>query len=111
MPKELGCLRWGLMRGRRWLRRKARTLREGWGVWCGCDTFERPEGSFAARAFGSAMHAFLDVLTKRIAEGAEIDGLLREVRGWGGRIQAMLRGDRLAEGLGWSSSPAGAGRA
>ena len=57
--------------------------------------FERPEGSFAARAFGNAMHAFLDVLTKRMAEGAEVDALLREVRGWGGRIQAMLRGDGL----------------
>jgi ATP-dependent helicase/nuclease subunit A len=58
-------------------------------------TFERPEGSFAARAFGNAMHAFLDGLTKRMAEGAEVDGLEREVRGWGGRIQAMLRGDGL----------------
>jgi ATP-dependent helicase/nuclease subunit A len=62
-------------------------------------TFERPEGSFAARAFGNAMHAFLDVLTQRMAEGAEVDALLREVRGWGGRIQAMLRGDGLPKAM------------
>ena len=58
-------------------------------------SFERPEGSFAARAFGNVMHAFLDVLAQRMAEGADVDALMREVRGWGRRIQAMLRGDGL----------------
>jgi ATP-dependent helicase/nuclease subunit A len=62
-------------------------------------TFERPEGSFAARAFGNAMHAFLDVLTKRMAEGTNVDLLLQEVGGWGGRIQAMLRGDGLPKSM------------
>ena len=62
-------------------------------------TFERPEGSFAARAFGNTMHAFLDVLTQRMAEGAEVNALLREVRGWGGRIQAVLRGDGLPKAM------------
>jgi ATP-dependent helicase/nuclease subunit A len=58
--------------------------------------FERPEGSFAARAFGNAMHAFVEVLTKRLADGADVETLLREIGGWTARITAVLRGDGLA---------------
>ena len=58
--------------------------------------FERPEGSFAARAFGNAMHAFVEVLTKRLADGADAKTLLREIGGWTARITAVLRGDGLA---------------
>ena len=58
--------------------------------------FERPEGSFEARAFGNAMHVFVEVLTKRLADGADVDALLREVNGWTSRIAAVLRGDGLA---------------
>jgi ATP-dependent exoDNAse (exonuclease V) beta subunit len=58
--------------------------------------FERPEGSFEARAFGNAVHAFLEVLTKRLADGVGTETLLREVAGWTPRIAAMLRGDGLA---------------
>jgi hypothetical protein len=58
--------------------------------------FERPEGSFEARAFGNAVHAFTEVLTKRLADGASVDALLREVAGWTPRIAAVLRGDGLA---------------
>jgi len=58
--------------------------------------FERPEGSFEARAFGNAVHAFAEALTKRLADGAGVDALLREVAGWTPRIAAVLRGDGLA---------------
>jgi hypothetical protein len=58
--------------------------------------FERPEGSFEARAFGNAVHAFAEMLTKRFADGATVDALLREVAGWTPRIAAVLRGDGLA---------------
>jgi hypothetical protein len=58
--------------------------------------FERPEGSFEARAFGNAVHAFTEMLTKRLADGTSVDGLLREVAGWTPRIAAVLRGDGLA---------------
>jgi hypothetical protein len=58
--------------------------------------FERPEGSFEARAFGNAVHAFAEMLTKRLADGSGIDALLREVAGWTPRIGAVLRGDGLA---------------
>ena len=58
--------------------------------------FERPEGSFEARAFGNAVHAFAEALTKRLADGVGVDALLREVAGWTPRIAAVLRGDGLA---------------
>jgi ATP-dependent helicase/nuclease subunit A len=58
--------------------------------------FERPEGSFEARAFGNAVHALVEVLTKRLADGVGAEALLREVAGWTPRIAAVLRGDGLA---------------
>jgi ATP-dependent exoDNAse (exonuclease V) beta subunit len=58
--------------------------------------FERPEGSFEARAFGNAVHAFAEMLTKRFGDGTGVDALLREVGGWTPRIAAVLRGDGLA---------------
>ena len=58
--------------------------------------FERPEGSFEARAFGNAMHAFVEVLTKRLARGTAAEELRREIAGWTSRIAALLRGDGLA---------------
>jgi ATP-dependent helicase/nuclease subunit A len=57
--------------------------------------FERPEGSFEARAFGNAVHAFMEILTKRLADGTDAEMLLREVAGWSPRIAAVLRGDGL----------------
>jgi ATP-dependent helicase/nuclease subunit A len=58
--------------------------------------FERPEGSFEARAFGNAVHGFVEMLTKQMADGASAEVLLREVAGWSPRIAAVLRGDGLA---------------
>jgi ATP-dependent helicase/nuclease subunit A len=57
--------------------------------------FDRPEGSFEARAFGNAVHAFMEILTKRLASGIGAETLLREVAGWSSRISAVLRGDGL----------------
>jgi ATP-dependent helicase/nuclease subunit A len=57
--------------------------------------FERPEGSFEARAFGNAVHAFVEMLTKRFADGVSVDALSGEVAGWTPRIAAVLRGDGL----------------
>jgi ATP-dependent exoDNAse (exonuclease V) beta subunit len=58
--------------------------------------FERPEGSFEARAFGNAVHAFAEMLTKRLADGSSVDALQGEVTAWTPRIAAVLRGDGLA---------------
>lgn len=61
---------------------------------------ERPEGSFAARSFGNAVHAFLELMTERLAAGATagvtVQHLLAETDAWGSRIAAVLRGDGLA---------------
>ncbi len=57
--------------------------------------FERPEGSFEARALGNAVHAFVETLAKRLAEGTAVDALQREVAGWTPRIAAVLRADGL----------------
>jgi hypothetical protein len=58
--------------------------------------FERPEGSFEARVLGNAIHAFVELLTKRLADGTDVQALVREVNGWTPRIAAVLRGDGLA---------------
>jgi ATP-dependent helicase/nuclease subunit A len=62
----------------------------------GAKTFERPEGSFEARAFGNAVHAFLEVLAKKLAEGVGVAAVLYEVAGWTPRIASVLRGDGLS---------------
>jgi ATP-dependent helicase/nuclease subunit A len=57
--------------------------------------FSRPEGSFEARALGNAIHAFLEVLARRIRDGARSENLVVEVEGWDRRIKAVLRGEGL----------------
>ncbi len=58
--------------------------------------FERTEGSFEARAFGNTVHAFLEVVTKRLAHGVSTEEMLKEVAGWEQRISTVLRGDGLS---------------
>ncbi|MEO6911418.1 MAG: PD-(D/E)XK nuclease family protein, partial [Edaphobacter sp.] len=58
--------------------------------------FERPEGSFEARALGNAVHEFLEIVAKRLARGASSEEMLKEVAGWEPRISSVLRGDGLA---------------
>jgi ATP-dependent helicase/nuclease subunit A len=53
--------------------------------------FERPEGSFEARTFGNAVHAFLEALSKRLTEGVKVEGVSLEIAGWTPRIGAVLR--------------------
>jgi ATP-dependent helicase/nuclease subunit A len=59
------------------------------------DLFDRPQGSFAARAFGNAIHTCLELLSRRIAEGITGGDLVAELQGWKPRIAAMLRSDGL----------------
>jgi ATP-dependent exoDNAse (exonuclease V) beta subunit len=61
----------------------------------GGDLFDRPEGSFAARAFGNMIHGCLDLLSRRIAKGITPTQLTSELQGWKPRIAAMLRSDGL----------------
>jgi len=59
--------------------------------------FSRPEGSFAARAFGNAVHAALESLASRLASGSSAEELLAEVPGWLPRLAAVLRADGLPQ--------------
>jgi hypothetical protein len=58
--------------------------------------FERPEGSFEARAFGNAVHGFLETLAKALSAGTDAEALLGETAGWEPRIEAVLRSDGLS---------------
>ena len=58
-------------------------------------TFPRPEGSFAARSFGNAVHACLEMLAGRICAGQTPSDLLAELPTWTPRIAAILRADGL----------------
>ncbi len=57
--------------------------------------FDRPEGSFAARSFGNAVHTFLELAARRLADGAAPDDLAAEIPRWKERTTAVLRGDGL----------------
>jgi ATP-dependent helicase/nuclease subunit A len=59
-------------------------------------SFERPEGSFEARAFGNAVHGFLEMLAKSLSESGDADSLLGQVADWETRIAAVLRSDGLS---------------
>jgi ATP-dependent helicase/nuclease subunit A len=57
--------------------------------------FERPEGSFAARAFGNVMHRFLELASERLAGSTNAAELASEVSSWGPRLRTSL----CAEGI------------
>jgi ATP-dependent exoDNAse (exonuclease V) beta subunit len=58
--------------------------------------FERPEGSFAVRAFGNVVHRYLQVIATRLDRGASCDDLLAELPAWESRLMTSLRGEGLA---------------
>ncbi len=57
--------------------------------------FERPEGSYASRAFGNAVHAFMQQLGIEAAEGKTLDSLLKQLPSWHPRITLALRAGGL----------------
>ena len=58
--------------------------------------FSRPEGSFAARSLGNAVHACLQILADRIVnQGDSPAALLAELPSWSPRIAAILRAGGL----------------
>jgi ATP-dependent exoDNAse (exonuclease V) beta subunit len=59
--------------------------------------FSRPEGSFAARSFGNVVHAALESLATRIANGCSVDALLAELPDWMPRLVALMRADGLPQ--------------
>jgi ATP-dependent helicase/nuclease subunit A len=59
------------------------------------ELFARPDGAFAARAMGNAVHAFLDLIAERVGGGETVAAVLAELPSWTARVTAVLR----AEGL------------
>jgi ATP-dependent exoDNAse (exonuclease V) beta subunit len=57
-------------------------------------SFERPDGSFAVRAFGNVVHRYLQLLAVRLTDTAA-DELLAELPGWQQRLETSLRGEGL----------------
>jgi ATP-dependent exoDNAse (exonuclease V) beta subunit len=66
-------------------------------------TFDRPEGSFAVRAFGNVVHRYLQLLATRL-ETTTSDELLPELTDWLPRLTASLRGEGLPPTLAASES-------
>jgi ATP-dependent exoDNAse (exonuclease V) beta subunit len=60
-------------------------------------SFRRPEGSFEARAFGTTVHAFLEVLAADLAAGIEPTRLTEQINTWRPRIAAVLRNHGLPQ--------------
>ncbi|HZL29161.1 MAG TPA: UvrD-helicase domain-containing protein [Acidobacteriaceae bacterium] len=59
-------------------------------------TFERPEGSYAVRAFGNVVHRYLQVLSARLEQNPDATALQQELPTWLPRLTASLRSEGLA---------------
>jgi ATP-dependent helicase/nuclease subunit A len=57
--------------------------------------FARPEGTLAARAFGNAVHAFLEQIALRIAANGPAANVLAALPRWRPRVAALLRSEGL----------------
>ncbi len=61
--------------------------------------FDRPEGSFAGRAFGNVVHRYLQIVAARLGRDSTCDELLAELPSWESRLAASLRGEGLPPAL------------
>lgn len=61
--------------------------------------FERPEGSFAVRAFGNVVHRFLLAMAVELAGGKAPEALAVELQTWDARLLASLRAEGLPSTL------------
>jgi ATP-dependent helicase/nuclease subunit A len=61
--------------------------------------FERPEGSFAVRAFGNVVHRYLQVVAARLEGVVGVEALVAELPSWQARLMASLRGEGLSPEL------------
>lgn len=57
--------------------------------------FDRPEGSFEARAFGNAVHGFLEIVIRQLSHDTSAEEMLKQIADWGPRISSVLRSDGL----------------
>lgn len=68
-------------------------------------TFDRPEGSFAVRAFGNVVHRFLQIVSQTLERDNNPDALLHALASWEPRLRAALRGEGLAPSAAQLNAP------
>jgi ATP-dependent exoDNAse (exonuclease V) beta subunit len=68
-------------------------------------SFERPEGSFAVRAFGNVVHRFLQFVSASLAAGDTPQTLLANLPSWEVRILAALRNEGVAPATSQREAP------
>jgi ATP-dependent exoDNAse (exonuclease V) beta subunit len=68
-------------------------------------SFERPEGSFAVRAFGNVVHRFLQFVSANLAAGDTAETLLANLPSWGPRMVAAFRNEGIAPATSQRETP------
>lgn len=68
-------------------------------------SFERPEGSFAVRAFGNVVHRFLQFVGANLAGGETPETLLADLSSWEPRLMAALRGEGVTPAVSQREAP------
>ena len=68
-------------------------------------SFERPEGSFAVRAFGNVVHRFLQFVSASLAAGDTPEKLLASLSLWEPRLLAALRSEGVAPAISQREAP------
>ncbi|SEG04230.1 ATP-dependent exoDNAse (exonuclease V) beta subunit (contains helicase and exonuclease domains) [Bryocella elongata] len=57
--------------------------------------FDRPEGSFAVRAYGNVVHRYLQRIAEQLDAGSDLDAMAQDIASWEPRLLASLRGEGL----------------
>ena len=63
------------------------------------DLRQRPDGSFAVRAFGNVVHRYLQLMAMRLEANPDPEALLSDLPNWLPRLTASLRSEGLAPTL------------
>ena len=68
-------------------------------------SFERPEGSFAVRAFGNVVHRFLEHVSECVAAGIDPETLHANLSSWEPRLLAALRNEGVSPAISQREAP------
>ncbi len=68
-------------------------------------SFDRPEGSFAVRAFGNVVHRFLQLVSATLETGQNADSIAAQLPSWQPRISAALRTEGLSSAAATRETP------
>jgi ATP-dependent exoDNAse (exonuclease V) beta subunit len=68
-------------------------------------SFDRPEGSFAVRAFGNVVHRFLQLASADLEGGQNTEAMAANLASWEPRISAALRNEGLSTAAATRETP------